>query len=197
MLAGIALVLLCSAIGAWVFASTSKNLTVLVASRDIAPGEVISSNDLRLVEVGHLGDVRAIQASQESLIVGRAARGPIPAGTVLNAGLFVGRDAVVPAGQVVVGASLDAGAAPTASLAAGDRVDVLGVARTSVGATPADGSGVADLLTSGSVWSVNQAGSGATAKVWVSLLIPVDAQAQVAQAAADGRLRLSLTGVDR
>jgi hypothetical protein len=42
---------------------------------------------------------------------------------------------------------------------------------------------------------VEPIGAGtSTAKVWVSLLVPADAQAAVAQAAADGRLRLSLTG---
>jgi hypothetical protein len=94
---------------------------------------------------------------------------------------------------VVVGAALDPGASPSSGLAAGDRVVLLGVAKTSAGV--AMDPVTAALLTEGTVWSVEPIGAGtSTAKVWVSLLVPAGAQAAVAQAAADGRLRLSLAG---
>ena len=190
VLFGVVLVGVAALLGAWVFTATSQRMSVVVAAHDVAPGDVISGSDLRVVEMGRAGGLRAILSSQQSLIVGRAARGPIPAGTVLNTGLFADRDGVIPAGQVVVGAALEPGAAPVAHLAPGDRVDVLGVVKSTGTPTAA-----ASLLTSGSVWSVGPATSGsASARVWVALLIPADAQATVAQAAADGRLRLSLVG---
>jgi hypothetical protein len=195
MLAGAALVVLCAALAAWVFSTSSERWSVLVAARDVAPGEVVTVADVRVVEVGQLGDARAVRSSQQELVVGLAARGPIPAGTILNTGLVASRDEVIPAGQVVVGVALEPGAAPTASLAVGDRVDVLAVARTTTGA-PAAVSPTAARVSSGSVWSVAATGSGsASSKLWVSLLVPVGVQEQVAQAAAEGRLRLSLTGV--
>ncbi|MGD9702818.1 MAG: SAF domain-containing protein [Acidimicrobiia bacterium] len=180
-------------LAAWVFTATSETMSVMVAARDIAPGEVIDASDLRVVEMGRTSGLRAIQPSQQDLIIGRAARGPIPDGTVLNTDLFAEKGQVIPAGFVVIGASLDAGAAPTSRLSPGDQVDLLGVVK-SASATPGD-TATATLLGSGTVWSVERLGSGATSsKVWVSVLVPSDVQAAVAQAAADGRLRLSLRG---
>jgi hypothetical protein len=71
-------------------------------------------------------------------------------------------------------------------------VDVLGVVKTNgaAGSTSA-----ATVLTSGTVWSVEPPSTGGgSAAWWVSLLIPEGSQRAVAQAAADGLLRLSLVG---
>ena len=103
-IAGVVLVGLAMALGAWVFATSSQQISIVVAARSLEPGDVIAGTDLRVVQMGRAGGLRAIRPSQQSLIVGKAARGPIPEGTVLNTGLFVGRDRVIPAGQVVVGA---------------------------------------------------------------------------------------------
>jgi Flp pilus assembly protein CpaB len=192
VVAGVVLVALSALIGAWVFAATSHTMRVVVAARDVSPGEVLGATDVRVVELGRSADVRAIQPNEQRLIVGRAARGPIPAGTVLNTDLFADRAQAVPRGQVVVGAALAAGAAPTAGLAAGDRVDVLGVVKTN---GTAGSTSEATVLTSGTVWSVEPPSTGGgSAAWWVSLLIPEGSQTAVAQAAADGLLRLSLAG---
>lgn len=193
VLAGVLLVGLSALLAAWVFNVTSETMGVMVAAHDMAPGEVIDSSDLHVVEMGRTGGLRAIQPSQQGLIIGRAARGPIPEGTVLNTDLFAEKGQVIPAGFVVVGASLDPGAAPTSKLSAGDRVNMLGVVKAT-SAAPGEAT-VATVLGSGTVWSVERVGSGSTSsKLWVSVLVPVDAQSAVAQAAADGRLRLSLVG---
>jgi Flp pilus assembly protein CpaB len=192
---GTLLVGLAGLLGAWVFTATTERISVMVAARDISPGEVITATDMRVVEMGKTGDLRAVQPSQQDLVVGRASRGPIPAGTVLNTGLFAESGQVIPAGFVVIGAALEPGAAPTAQLAAGDRVHVLGTVRLT-GSLP-DGSPTpeASVLAAGTVWSVERPSQGtATAKLWVSILVPVDTQTTVAQAAADGRLRLALIG---
>ena len=194
---GTLLVGIAGLLGAWVFTATTETISVMVAARDIAPGEVLAATDMRVVEMGKAGDLRAIQPSQQELVVGRAARGPIPQGTVLNTGLFAAAGQVIPLGWVVVGAALEPGAAPSAQLAAGDRVRVLGVER--VAGTPAEGAAPpeATVLAEGTVWSVERASQGTvTSKMWVAILIPVESQTQVAQAAADGRLRLALIGAD-
>jgi Flp pilus assembly protein CpaB len=192
VVAGVAMVAMAALIGAWVFTATSDTMRVVVAARDLAPGEAITATDLRVAELGRSGDVRAIQPEQQGLILGQAARGPIPAGTVLNTDLFADREQVIPVGQVVVGAALAPGAAPTAGLAAGDRVYLLGVVKAAgTGEAGAD----ARVLATGSVWSVVEpTASGGSAGWWVSLLIPEESQNTVAQAAADGLLRLSLVG---
>jgi hypothetical protein len=192
VVAGVALIAVAALIGAWVFAATSDTMRVIVAARSLEPGEVIAPADLRVVELGRSGDVRAIQPHQQDLILGQSARGPIPAGTVLNTDLFSDREDVIPDGEVVVGAALPAGAVPAAGLAAGDRVNVLGVVEQP-GTEPA-GVG-ARVLATGTVWSVVEpVSSGGSAVWWVSLSVRESAELPVAQAASDGLLRLSMTG---
>ncbi len=196
VLLGSLLVALAALMGAWVFSATSERISVVVAARDIEPGEMIDVGDLRVVEMGATGELRAIQSSQQDLILGRAARGPIPAGTLLNTDLFADQGQTIPTGMVVVGASLDAGAAPTSDLRSGDRVHALGVERTTGVAPGSDAAQPsARLLASGTVWSVERASNNSSSsKLWVSILIPETTQGAVAQAAADGLLRLSLVG---
>jgi hypothetical protein len=99
---------------------------------------------------------------------------------------------VIPTGEVVVGAALAPGAAPTAGLTAGDRVHLLAVVKAT---GSGDSSAGARVLATGSVWSVVEpAAGGGSAGWWVSLLVPEEFQTAVAQAAADGLLRLSLSG---
>jgi hypothetical protein len=193
VVAGVALMGLAALVGAWVFSTTTSTMRVVVAARDLGAGEVVGASDLRVVELGRTTGVRAISPAQEDLILGRAARGPVPAGTVVNTDLFADRDRVVPAGSVVVGASLPAGATPTARLAAGDRVTLLAVAKSN--GAPSDVAASATVLTTGMVWSVEApTPTGGSSGWWVSLLVPSASQADAAQAAADGRLRLSLVG---
>jgi len=194
VLIGSLLVGLAALLGAWVFTATTERVSVMVAARDLEPGEVVDVDDMRVIEIGASSELRAVQPAQQDLLLGLAARGPIPAGTVLNADLFAEREQAIPSGMVVVGASLDAGAAPVSSLRAGDRVDVLGVERTT--ATPAEGASApaAALLTSGTIWSVEVPSSGSSSALVVAVLVPSKSQGLVAQAAADGLLRLSLSG---
>jgi Flp pilus assembly protein CpaB len=192
VVAGVAMVAVAALIGAWVFAATSDTMRVVVAARDLAPGELVAATDLRVVELGRSGAVRAIQSDQQELIIGQSARGPIAAGTVLNTGLFSDREHVIPEGEVVVGAALPAGAVPTTGLTSGDRVDVVGVVKQA-GTEPT--SPAASVLTTGTVWSVQQPGTaGGSAVWWVSLLVPASAELSVAQAASEGLLRLSMVG---
>ena len=193
VLIGSLLVGLAALLGAWVFAATSDQVAVMVAARDLQPGEVIDASDLRVVEIGASNDLRAIQSSQQDLILGKSARGPIPQGTVLNTGLFTDQGGAVPAGMVVVGAALDPGAVPTSGLRAGDAVNVLAAQRTTTGQAEAAAPPVATLLATGTVWSVEATGSNSTG-MWVSLVVPSASEGSVTQAAADGLLRLSLVG---
>lgn len=193
VLVGSLLVGLAALLGAWVFAATSDRISVVVAAHDIEPGEVIDASDLRVVEIGASGDLRAIQSSQQELVLGKSARGPIPSGTVLNTDLFTAQGQTVPAGMVVVGASLDAGAAPTSGLRSGDRVNVLAAQRTTAGESRGSVPPVATLLATGTVWSVQSTGTTSSG-MWVALAVPADAEGAVTQAAADKLLRLSLVG---
>jgi flagella basal body P-ring formation protein FlgA len=194
VLLGVVMVGLAALLGAYVFSTTSKTVSVLVAARDLSPGDVVTIADLRVEDVGHSEVLRTISPAEQGSILGQAARGPIPRGTLLNTGLFVSRDQVIPAGYVVVGVALDPGAVPVSSMAVGDRVEILVTAKAqTAGASGPDP--VAVVATPAVIWSAGSTGQDAVStKQVVSLLVPADTQATVAQAAADGRLRLSLSG---
>lgn len=192
VVAGVVLIGLAALLGAWVFSAATSTMRVVVASHDIGPGTVVAADDLRVVEMGRTAGLRAISPDQEGLIVGQAARGPIPAGTVLNTDLFADRDRVIPAGAVVVGAALAPGAIPLEGLAPGDGVNLVGVAKSN--GAPTD-TATATVLTTGTVWSVAApASTGGSSSWWVSVLVPAASQPLVTQAAADGRLRLTVRG---
>jgi len=198
VLLGVVMVGLAALVGAYVFQAVSDTVQVVVAARDLAAGEPIAEADLRVVELGRTAQLRAIQPAQQDLILGRAPTGPVPAGTVLNTGLFVPLEDVVPPGQVVIGAAFEAGAAPTATLGPGDVVVLLAAVDTTTGLTPADASTApeASVLGRATVFAVEGVTSADSSsdRVWVSLLIDEVLQATAVQAAADARLRLALAG---
>lgn len=193
---GALLVGLAGLLGAYAFSVVSDTLSVTVAAHDIAPGEVLGPDDIRVVEMGRTNELRAVQADQQDLILGLAARGPIPGGTVLNTGLFVPPDEVIPSGKAVVGAAFQAGAVPTSAIRAGDVVDMLAMPpdNPSVGA-PDVAQDVAALGTA-TVWAVEGEVSteSVSDRVWISLLVDQTTAGTVSQAASDETLRLVLTG---
>jgi Flp pilus assembly protein CpaB len=187
-------------IGAYVFQAVSDEMSVVVAAGDLAPGEPIDAGDLRVVQMGQAGNLRAIQSDQQDLIIGQVPRAPIPAGTVLNTGLFVAEDDALPPGHVVVGATFGPGAIPTSSLRPGDRVALIVVTPTGPASASEASAASASVVGEASVWAV--AGSelatveagGVSSTTFVSLLVDADLQTTVAQAAASEVLRLSLVG---
>lgn len=183
--AGIAAAVLASAL-------TERTL-VLAADRDLPAGHPLTPGDLRAVELpGGIG-VATIPVDDQALVIGMETRGPVPGGTVLNVGLFGEQGSAVPDGMAVVGAALEPGAAPGPALRAGDRVHVLAVAG-GIGGLDGDEGGAAELVTTGSIWSVERPDGGLGGQVVVSVLVPIETETSVAQAAADARLRLALIG---
>lgn len=194
---GVLLAALAGLLGAYVFSAATDTISVVVAARDVDPGEVLGPADVRVVEMGRTGELRAVLSDQQALVLGRSARGPIPAGTVLNTGLFVAPGSAIPAGKVVVGGAFGVGAVPTGSLRAGDEVRLLRVLTEReqlTAGSPGDAS--ASVLGTATVWSVEGEAStdSPSQLVWVSLLVDADLQGAVAQATSDDRLRLGLLG---
>ena len=193
MLLGVVLIGLAALLGAYILKSVTDQIRVTVAARDLEPGKPITAEDLQVVEIARSNGFRAIQPFQQTLILGRSPRGPIPRLTVLNTDLFVGKgESVIPPGQVVIGAQLEPGAAPSPTMRSGDAVDLI---VTRKAATSADAATVqAAKIGSGIVWAVDRPEGASASKFWVSILVPAELQMPVAQAAADNTLRLTLTG---
>jgi hypothetical protein len=174
------------AFAAWSRAA-SVRVPVLVAARDVAPGEVLSADAVSTVEVGAGPGVRTVAAADRTLVLGQVARGPIPAGTLLSPDMVADGDAVPP-GQAVVGALLAPGAYPTAALRAGDHVLLVEVA--GVG----EPSGQVTELGDGEVWAVTTPDIPGGTELFVSLLVPADRASAAADAAGRQQLRLVLVG---
>jgi hypothetical protein len=171
---------------AWSRASSTK-VAALVVIRDIDPGETLSASALRTEQVQVGSVVPIVGPAQEDLVVGRVARGPIPSGTLINRSMVSGDD-VVPPGHAVVGAVLAPGAYPSASLTAGDRVDLVATATTTD-----RGVDVASLGT-GRVWAVSEPDGPGAVGLFVSIRVPADRAAAISNAAGQQRLRLVLVG---
>lgn len=188
---GLLFVALAALGGALVFGGLTDTTSVVVVGVDLEPGQVVEPGDLRVVELSNLGDAVTLSATEQGRVVGRVARGPVPAGTVVHPDLFGPPGSAIPTGMAVVGAALEPGAAPGPDLRAGDRIDVLGVAGGGSG-LEARAEVEALVLATGSVWSVERPGGVAGGRLVVSMLVPAETRTVVAQAAADDRLRLAL-----
>ncbi|MFV1989584.1 MAG: SAF domain-containing protein, partial [Acidimicrobiales bacterium] len=161
-----------------------ERTAVLVASSNIDAGAVIQRGDLVAIGVGADAGVRLLEQNQIDLIVGRRARGPIPAGTPLSLQLVTNTDAL-PKGSAVVGAALSAGEYPTSALRAGDSVQLIQVA----GGANAAEDGLR-ILGVAKVWTIESLSGSAEPRLFISLLVDESQTVEVANAVSLGQLRL-------
>jgi hypothetical protein len=148
--------------------SAADRSTVLAAARTIAPGQVITNADLRVVDVGVDGEASLVPATSRSSIVGKVAVVGIPEGALLA--------------PVVVGALLAPGELPVSALRAGDTVALVAVS----GGQGAD----RESLGTGTIFTT--AAGTQTGSVFVSLVVDEAIAEQVADVASQQRLRLLL-----
>ncbi len=172
------------------FSQAAARQPVLALANPVERGEVIGAEDLMVVYVATDDPISSLPAEAASGLVGLTAVTDLEAGTILTPAHFVSRSALDP-GEGVVGLALAPGEYPTLRLAPGDVVDVVLTARGSSqpGGTP-------EVVGSAVVFDVADLGSGGDR--FVSLRMPAEAAAEIADAAAAGRVRLVLVaGVDR
>jgi hypothetical protein len=125
-----------------------------------------------------------VPTSDSPRVIGRLATADLAAGTLVSPGLFVAQP-TVPAGSTVVAAALVPGQFATFGLRPGQAVTAI---RT---AAPSGGEEVGAVLTQATVFEIRKLDD--TAGTWiVSLLVPDDAAAPVASAAAAKALSLAL-----
>jgi len=161
--------------------SAGDRSTVLAAARAVAPGQVLTAADLRVVDVGVDGEAALVPASSRASVVGQVAVVGIPEGALLSPGQLAPDGGVEP-GSVVVGALLGPGELPVPTLRPGDVVELVAVS---------GGQGAErESLGTGSVFST--APGTQTGSVFVSLVVDDAIAGEVADVAAQQRLRLLL-----
>lgn len=163
--------------------SAGERVTVVVAARDIDPGQVIQAADLRVVDAAIDGRAATVPASERASLIGKTASTRIPAGSLVSRAHFADGSVLID-GRVVVGALLGPGGLPVPNLRAGDVVLLLAARDPEAAGDDAEPLGVATvyLVTPGS-----QSGTQ-----FVSLAVDESVAQRVADAAAAQLLRLVL-----
>lgn len=192
---GALFVVLAALAGALLFQSLRSSVSVLVLATDVEAGEVLAAEALVVAEVGAdgLGQLSYLPVERQGEVVGLTALGPLPAGSLVSSDMFGSRGEVIPAGESVVGVVLDRGALPAGLVQSGDEVDLIAVADGSGVVAAEDGSREAVVLVRARVWLVEPSVEFEQGTS-VSFVVPSDSAPVVAQAAADGLLRVGLVG---
>lgn len=187
VIAGVLLIVV-SGLSALIIAqSLSSRVEVLVATRDIAKGQVIGEADLGATSIAASIGVRAIAPAQKAELVGQIATGPIGTGSIVHPAQFVDSTAEEDT-KVIVGAALDPGEYPRAGLIPGDKVLVIEVSAQNaslndLGAGPRE-------ISRGEVVEVSRLARSDA--LLVSLRVNESAAVPISERAEQGRLRLAL-----
>lgn len=192
LLAGVLLVLGSAVGGMVLFRASDQRHEVLVAGHELAAGEVVDRDDFRIRRVAAEG-LEIVGPDAVDGIVGQRAIGPIPAGALIHPGMFTARAPIGP-DEMDVGAALDPGAFPRRDLALGAATELLAVAEPVAGGddpavTAGDGLGAVVPIGRGTIVAVEERANG---QLLVSVRVERAIGLRVAQAAAEGRLRLAL-----
>jgi hypothetical protein len=168
--------------------SAGDRVAIVVAARDISPGEVIVASDLRVVDAAIDGNTSTVRAAERDALIGKTATSRIPAGAVVSREQFAA-DAGLDPGQVVVGALLGPGGLPVPNMRVGDHVSLIEARDTEHSTTTSAPLGDATIymVTPGS-----QPGTQ-----FVSLIVDDGVAQRVADAASAQRLRLVLRPGER
>ncbi|HEX4220228.1 MAG TPA: SAF domain-containing protein [Acidimicrobiales bacterium] len=192
---GVLLVVGC-AIGfssAWLRAGGHQQ--VLVVANDLSTGQILTSSDLKTVQISGGNGLSVIPASQAAEMVGRPVAQPITSGSLLipsDLGSSVGP----PQGRAMVGLALKPGQYPP-GVAAGERVLVVlgggsgSAASGSTGFSPSSSSN-AEAPLAGTVVSVEQAPANSSESIIVSVQLAEGNGAAVASAASAGNVALAV-----
>ncbi len=198
---GILLVLLSALGGVLLFTSRDDRREALVAVRDLAAGEQIQRDDLRVERVAVDGALDTVAPSALDGLVGQRVVGPIPRGTLLHPGMFSPDDALGP-DEMDIGAALDAGEFPQSDIPLGSAVELLVVGAAE--ATPNASGPASDVSDPASTPAARTRSIGtamvtaveerATGQLLVTLRVQRDVGLVAAQANRDDMLRIALIG---
>lgn len=192
---GVLLVVGC-AIGfssAWLRAGGRQQ--VLVVVNNLSTGQILTSSDLKSVQISGGNGLSAIPASQASEMVGRPVAQPVTTGSLLTPS-DLGPSTGPPAGRAMVGLALKPGQYPP-GVAAGERVLVVMGDGSNTGGSGSSGfstssSSNAEAPLAGTVVSVEQAPANSSESIIVSVQLAEGNGAAVASAASAGNVALAV-----
>lgn len=186
--AAVLFVLVAVLVAGWLWQQKSDRQEVLAVVHAVPAGSVITSDDLKVVEIAGLKD--GIAAADVKDVVGSTAAVGLVAGQVLTPGV-VAANPVPGKGERVVGLDLDATRAP-AGLQSGDVVMVLAVPPAGDSSAPAELESPTVLAESATVLSADRIEGAGTR---LTLVVAQDVAARVASFGAAGRVALVQTPV--
>lgn len=128
---GTVLVLVCALAAVVLSVRAGGRVPVLALARDMPAGQVLTSADLRVVQVA-AGDLATVAADQEASVLGQPLTVPRPAGSLLSPD-DVGSVGWPPPGRAIAAVALPAGAFPP-GLTAGAKVAAVVSPETATGA---------------------------------------------------------------
>jgi hypothetical protein len=190
------LILVCAAMGGWLYWTATSRVEVLTVVRPVAQGQRIQRADLDVVRVSLDPSVRAVPVREGSAVLGQAARVPLVPGSLLVRGQY-GRDNSLLAGDAVVALALKAGQLPGAGLIPGDTVAVLSTPSTSSTGSPpgsetgGSGSGGQEVLVRAAKVAGVTTGTTGDSTV-VDLVVPFEDATTISSAQALGQASLVL-----
>jgi len=179
---GLFLVALFALGGTWFYANSTDRDAVLSLRNPVERGQVITVDDLQVVQINTDDALNVLPREQSGAVVGRIALHDLSAGTLVTPDQVAQSAAIVP-GEGIVGLALDPGEYPSLSMRPGDIVRVVEVPGSS---NPDIGEPV--LAEAAEV--VDVAPIGVQNQLFVSLALSTAEADAVARAAADDRIRL-------
>ena len=161
---------------------------VLVVSTDLAAGQVLTSADLRSVQLSTGNGLSPIPASAASSVIGQPVAMPLASGSLLTES-DLGPSGLPPSGQAVVGLALKPGQYPP-GLTAGARVLVVVSGNSGASGSSTSGSAVADAPIEATAVSADPAPVNSSDSVVVSVQLAEGNAAAVAAAGSTGNVSL-------
>lgn len=165
--------------------SLSDRVDVVVASRDIAEGEVVAESDFSTAAVGLNSGVVVVNPDDVPSLAGKVAAGPIGEGAIVHPNYFLGGlgDGTK---TVIVGVDVDPGEYPRFGMVPGDQMVLIALAEDSFGELSEGSREVGD----GEV--VEVVALSRTDSFLVSLRVDSTIAALVATLSSEDRLALAL-----
>lgn len=105
---------------------------VLVITRTVKAGQVITSGDVGTAKVSAGSEVSTVSANDRGSVVGKAATTTLSKGSLLSSSLVTDQRGFT-GNQVVVGLPLKVGQMPAGGVVAGQKVQIVGTPGTAVG----------------------------------------------------------------